>query len=447
MRYLLTLAMMALSFAVAHAQNAKLVADIDRLYAARFRAEGPGCAVLVARGGEVIYRKAFGMANLEHQVRMVPENVFRIASLTKQFTGVAILQLHEQGRLNLDDDIRKYIPDFPSPEPITIAHLASHTSGIRNTYEAVVPAGITRKSSTPAELVEMIKGFPSDFKPGKSFRYSNSGYVLLGYIVEKVSGLPYQQYITENIFKPLGMNRACYDNHRTVVPGRASGYASSGDMIVNADFLDQSFPFAAGALMMSVDDMYKWNKGLHTFSIITKATLDKALMPFTLADGSKADYGFGWGISSIMGTRAWQHSGGIEGFSTYAVYLPDEDVFAVAFANIERIDVTTPTMIAATMAAGKLSQTTVPERVADRYLGTYRFPDGHEAHIYKEKGKLLLKDTNSPVPWQMHFTDERSFYCEEVFPNLHVFTFDKSDNVDSFVIRFGGGEVRIEKVK
>lgn len=437
---------MLLSFIIVTAQTTNLTAAFDKIYSSKYPADGPGCAVLVARGREVIYRKAFGMANLELKVAMVPDNVFRIASLTKQFTGVAILQLHEKGLLNIEDDIKEYIPDFPSTEKITIANLASHTSGIRNIYEAIVPKGITRKSSTPAELVELIKSFPSDFKSGASYHYSNSGYMLLGYIIEKVSGKSYEQYITDNIFKPLKMDHAYYDHLATVVPGRASGYAISGNGFANADFLDQSFPYAAGALMMSVDDMYKWNKGLYTYTIIEKETLEKAFTPFTLTDGHKSTYSFGWGLGSFMGSPSRQHAGGIEGFSTFAIYLPLEDVFAVAFSNLERADVTGPTLLAAASAAGKLTPAVVPEKVTDRYLGTYQFPDGHEVKIYKENANFFLKDANSPVPWRMHFTDERSFYCEEIFPNNHVFTSDSSGKVDAFVIQFGGGEVKIKKV-
>jgi CubicO group peptidase (beta-lactamase class C family) len=429
------------------AQTTNLAAAFDRMYSSKYPPEGPGCAVLIARKGEVIYRKAFGMANMELNVAMLPDNVFRIASLTKQFTGVAILQLHEKGLLNINDDIKKYIPDFPSAEKITIANLASHTSGIRNIYEATVPKGTTRKESTPGELVELIKSFPSDFKPGTSFHYSNSGYMLLGYIIEKVSGKSYEQYITDNIFKPLKMDHAYYDHLAPVVPGRASGYARSSNGFANADFLDQSFPYAAGALMMTVDDMYKWNKGLYSYTIIKKETLEKAFTPFTLADGHKSTYSFGWGLSPFFGSPSRQHAGGIEGYSTFVIYLPMEDVFAVAFSNLERADVTGPTLLAAASAAGKLASAAISDKVTDRYLGTYQFPDGHEAKIYKDNKILFLKDANSAMPWQMHFTDERTFYCEEVFPNTHVFTLDNSGMVDSFIIKFGGGEVKIKKLK
>lgn len=448
MKYLLITGMMLLLFIPLTAQTKNLTAAIDKIYSSRYPATDPGCVVLIASKGQVIYRKAFGMANLELKVNMVPENVFRIASLTKQFTGVAILQLHEKGLLNVEDDIRKYIPDFPSEEKITIANLASHTSGVKNIYEAIVPKGITRMSSTSAELVELIKTFPSDFKPGTSFHYSNSGYMLLGYIIEKVSGKSYEQYLSDHIFKPLKMDHAYYDHLATVIPGRANGYTFSGNEFMNSTFLDQSFPYAAGALAMSLDDMYKWNKGLYAYSIISKETLDKASTPFILTNGDQSTYSYGWGIAPFLGSPSMQHSGGIEGFSSFAIYLPSEEVFAVAFSNYENKDVTIPTLLAAAVAAGKLNPMlpSLSEKITNRYMGTYQFPDGHEAKIYKENGKIFLKDANSKLPWQMHFTDEKSFYCEEVFPNIHTFTSDNISKVDGFIIQFGRGEVKIKKI-
>ena len=362
------------------AQPTNLTASFDKIYSSKYPANGPGCAVLIAREGKVIYHKAFGMANLELNVSMAPDNIFRIASLTKQFTAVAILQLHEKGLLSIEDDIKKYIPDFPSMEKITIANLLSHTSGIKNITDDLWNE-MKRKASTPADLVVMIKKLPPDFKPGTSFNYSNSGFILLGYIIEKVSGKSYEQYISENIFKPLKMDRAYYDHMRTVVPGRASGYVSVSDNeFENADFLDPSLPYAAGALMMSVDDMYKWNKGLYTYTIIKKETLEKAFTPFTLTDGHQITNGFGWGLASFMGSEARQHAGGTDGFSTFAIYLPSEDLFAVGFSNFRNKDITVPTLLAAAVATGKLSLTpaSVPGKVTDRYLGTYQCPDGHD---------------------------------------------------------------------
>jgi hypothetical protein len=200
--------------------------------------------------------------------------------------------------------------------------------------------------------------------------------------------------------------------------------------------------------MMTVDDMYKWNKGLYTYSIIKKETLEKAFTYFTLNDGNQITNGFGWGLASFMGSVARQHAGGTAGFSTFAIYLPSEDVFAVTLSNCMNKDAVVPTLLAAAVAVGKLTlaPAAVPEKVANLYPGTYQFPDGHDVKIYKENANFYMKDANSPVPWQMHFTNERNFYCEEVFPNNHVFSLDSFGKVDGFVIQFGRGEMKIKRV-
>lgn len=433
-------------------EDKQLSIEFDKIFAPKFPPGGPGCAVLVARKGDVIYRKAYGMANLELNVPMTPDNVFRIASLSKQFTAVAILQLGEKGLLSIDDDIKKFIPDFVvGDKTITIANLLSHTSGIKNITDTEHMKEGKRKNWTPAELVEAIKKLPSDFAPGTAFRYSNSGYLLLGYIIEKASGKSYEQYISENIFKPLHMDHAYYDHAQTVVPGRASGYVSISDkQYVNADFIDQSFPYAAGALMMSVDDMYKWNKGLYTYTIVKKETLEKAHTPFVLADGKKTTYGFGWGLGNLMGSPIRQHGGGIDGFNTFVAYLPLEDVFVVTFSNIMNTNTAGPSTMAASLAANKATAVKISEVTMNSYVGTYQFPGDASAPkvtIYKENGNLFLKDSRSAVPWQMYFTNEKNFYCQEVFPNNHLFTADNSGKVDGFVIQADGGELKVNRIK
>lgn len=446
MKFILTAAILLFSIITATAQP-DLVTELDAIFAPLYPSDGPGCVVLIARKGEVLYRKAFGMANVELEVSMNPENVFRIASLTKQFTSVAILQLHEKGLLNIEDDIKKYIPDFPSTDKITIANLMSHTSGIKNITDTELAKELKRKSSAPAELVDKIKTLPAEFKPGTQHRYSNSGYLLLGYIIEKVSGQTYEQYISENIFKPLHMDRAYYDHAQTVVPGRAGGYvATSPQAFRNADFLDQSFPYAAGALMMSVDDMYKWHKGLCSYGIIKKETLEKAFTPFTLADGSKTSYGFGWALDRFLGGPMRLHGGAIDGFSAIVMYLPEKELFMVAFSNVDR-SVAAPAMQSvATIVNKETPLPVLPAKATDRYIGTYQFPDGALVKIYKENGRFYLKDGRAPEPWQMYFTDDKNFYCRELLPNNHMFTIGKKGMVEAFTIQSGGQELKVRKI-
>jgi len=198
----------------------------DILLSEQFPADGPGCVALVAKEGEVIYRKAFGMANLELDVPLKPENVFRIGSITKQFTSCAIMKLIEEGKLSLEDDITDHIADFPtSGHTITIEHLLTHTSGIKS-YTSIqhLMVEYVRKDLTPIEAIDLFKNEPMDFEPGEQYLYNNSAYFILGYIIELVSGQTYEEYIDENFFQPLGMENSYYGNTSRIIPNRAAGY-------------------------------------------------------------------------------------------------------------------------------------------------------------------------------------------------------------------------------
>lgn len=209
------------------AQN--LPAPLDQLLQAQYKPNGSGATVLVAQKGQIIYHKAFGMANLELDVSMKTDHVFRIGSVTKQFTAAAILQLAEQGKLSLQDELIKFVPDYPTQgKRITVEHLLNHTSGIKSyTGMAEWNAAVQRKDFTPSELVDYFKNQPMDFEPGAQWKYNNSGYILLGFIIEKVSGQPYSQYVTEHFFKPLGMHNSYYGDVAPIIPNRATGYSQA----------------------------------------------------------------------------------------------------------------------------------------------------------------------------------------------------------------------------
>nr|MCU0366897.1 beta-lactamase family protein [Bacteroidales bacterium] len=231
----------------------QLTAEYDRMLSEKFRQGETGCAALVAKDGQIIYKKAFGMADLELNVPMQPDMVFRIGSITKQFTAVAILQLMEQGKLSLQDDITKYIPDYPTHGyNITIEHLLTHTSGIKSYTNVPEFQKYVRQDMKPEEAINTFRNLPMEFAPGTKWNYNNSGYFLLGYIIEKVSGKTYQEYIEENFFKPLGMTGSCYGNDSRIIKNRASGYQPGKDGVQNADFLSMLLPYSAGAIQSTV---------------------------------------------------------------------------------------------------------------------------------------------------------------------------------------------------
>ena len=377
----------------------------DSMLNAQFPADGPGAVVLLAREGKVLYEKAFGLANIEQDLPMKSTDVFRIGSNTKQFTAVAILKLAEAGKLTLQDDITKYIPGYPTHgKTITIESLLTHTSGVKNYTGLPGFNDLKRKSMTPAELVGFFKDAPMDFDPGTDFRYDNSGYILLGYIIEEITGQPYAQYIRENIFQPAGMTHSFYDEPQELIPGRIAGYKKAGAHYVNADFLDMSLPYAAGSLLSTAGDLCLWYQALVSEKIISTASLEKAWSSYRLPGGRPTGYGYGWFTGNVQGSPSVKHVGVVNGFVTYAAYLPKEMITAVILSNSEAtddLDVFASELVA--VALGKPYQfSNLPSKSAalKAYQGVYHTPydgdktiqlmDGHLEYFYKGGRKQEL---------------------------------------------------------
>ena len=297
-------------------------------------------SVLVAEKGKVIYKKGFGMADMEWNIVNQPDTKHRLGSITKQFTAVVIMQLVEQGKLKLDVPISTYLPDYPKKngEVITIHHLLTHTSGIPNmTSFPRFVKDVMRNSYTPVQLVNMSADSTLEFKPGERFAYSNSGYLLLGYIIEKVTGKSYEQVLQENIFTPLRMNNTGYDHHRTLLKHRASGYERSGTRYVNADFIDMSVPHAAGAMYSTVEDLYLWDQALYGNQLLRKENMDLLFAKHIPSGGGY--YGYGWSIGEMpLGNTTERiqttgHGGGINGFNTQITRIPSDKSFVVLLNN------------------------------------------------------------------------------------------------------------------
>ncbi|WP_109301372.1 serine hydrolase [Aquimarina sp. AU474] len=338
--WLFTLILLVSLFQTTHAQ--KFEAKIDSLLNSKYESKVPGAVFLIAKNGNVIYKKAFGLANLELNTPMEPEYVFEIGSITKQFTAIAILMLLEKGELNLNDDITKYIPDYPTHgETITIHHLLNHTSGIKSYTRMKALKDIATKDLTPIELIDFFKNEPMDFKPGEKYKYNNSGYIILGYIIESISKQSYASFIEEHIFKKLDMNSSLFASHRKVIKNRASGYHKKEDYI-NAMHISFTLPYAAGSLMSNVDDMLTWQEAITHNRLVRKNTIDKAFINYTLNNGDPINYGYGWHIKEINGTPSREHGGSIFGFKSMGVYLPLKDIYVIGLNNC---DCNSPTKI------------------------------------------------------------------------------------------------------
>ena len=324
-----------------------LESKIDSLLLPIFQSDGPGAVFLVSKNGIPIYRKAFGKANLELNVVMKPESVFQIGSMTKQFTAIAIMMLQEQGKINVNDAISDYILDYPNGNNITIHHLLTHTSGIKDFTKMKSIMGIAKKEMTPKELVDFFKDEPIDFEPGEQFLYNNSGYVVLGYIIELVSRSTYEDFIEENIFKKLGMNNSYYGSDREVIKNRAYGYHNRGEY-TNKMQVSLSIPYASGSLMSNADDMLKWQNAINSNSLISETTKEKVFTNYTLNNGKPINYGYGWHLKSINDIETREHGGSIFGFKSMGVYIPSLDIYIVGFCNC---DCNSPTKVTRDIAA------------------------------------------------------------------------------------------------
>lgn len=430
-------------------QDAKNIeTEIDNILSSRYKANEPGVAALVCVKNKVIYKKAFGMANLELEVPLTADMVFRIGSISKQFTGVAILQLMEQGKLSLQDDITKYIEDFPTHgHNISIHHLLIHTSGIKSyTDMKEWTPEIRKKDFTPSELLDFFKEQPMEFAPGEKFQYNNSAYVMLGYIIEKVSGMTYAEYVEKNLFKPAGMTNSLYGNDNIIVKKRASGYDRGHSGTENAEYLSMTQPYAAGSLMSTVEDLMKWNQTLHAGKIISKESLKLAFTNYTLNDGTPTNYGYGWFLGNIKGSPVYEHGGGINGFITQGTYLPEEDIFVALFTN----STLNPPAEAATMIAalvmGKPFETAtikLSDEELKRFTGVYEKTDGTKRNIYFEEGKLVSQRGEGAflplIPYE-----KNAFYFENSLTSI-TFELNKDQTISQAITKSATGNPEIWK--
>jgi CubicO group peptidase (beta-lactamase class C family) len=286
-------------------------------------------SVLVARGNDVLLSKGYGSANLEWGIPNAPSTKFRLGSITKQFTAASILLLEERGKLKVNDLVKQHLQDAPAAwEKITIFHLLTHTSGIPSftsfpDYQALEPF-----ATTTEKLVARFRDKPLEFEPGQRMNYSNSGYALLGYLIEKVSSQSYERFVQENIFTPLGMKDSGYDSNFAVIARRAAGYTPGPNGPVNAGFIHMSIPHAAGALYSTTEDLLRWEQGLFGGKLLSAASLEKMTTPF------RNNYALGVIVNTSNGRKAISHGGGIEGFNTALTYYPESKLTVVVLANL-----------------------------------------------------------------------------------------------------------------
>lgn len=429
--FIKTIALLSFCLLISFSNQAQnLESQIDDILNATYKTNEPGATALVYKDGEVIYRKGFGNANLELGVAMKPEHVFEIGSITKQFTAIAILMLEEQGKLKVEDDITIYIPDYPTNgKTITIHHLLNHTSGIKSYTGMQSFQANARRDMTPSEIIDFFKNEPMDFDPGEKFLYNNSGYILLGHIIEVITGKSYADFVQKNIFDKVGMKNSYYGSKTKLIKNRATGYQQRENGYTNAEYLSLTLPYAAGSLMSNIDDLLKWQKALNTHKLITRKSYEKAINGSSLNSGEHIGYGYGLGAGKIQGSKSISHGGGIFGYTTQGIYMPEEDVFVSILTNC---DCNSPGGVANKIAAlaigkpflNKADAITLSEAKLKQWVSAYEFPDGAIRHITLENGKI--------------FSQREGSTKLEIYPMSETkFIFEEGDITYNFIVKDG----------
>lgn len=299
-----------------------------------YPADGPGAAVLVARGDTVLFRAARGEADIDNHTPLRPDSVFRIGSMSKQFAAAGLLTLVEASRVSLDDPLSKYVPDYPGGDQITVLQLLNHTSGVRSyTGMPGYMDGPIRRDMTTAQMIDIFRNEAPDFAPGSRWAYSNSGYVLVGAVIEAATGLPWHVYLEQVLFEPLGMDHTGYGHDPRFAGQQVRGYSYEGDAIVPMRSLSMTQPHAAGALVSNVDDLLTWNRALHEGRVLTSATYTQMITPVGEAADAGVRYGFGLFNDIVRDRQELGHGGRIFGFIASLSYLPGPDITVVILEN------------------------------------------------------------------------------------------------------------------
>lgn len=380
------------------ASPASLAAGIDALIAPHFTAQNPGLTVIATQDGKTVFRKAYGLADVAAERAMTAEAPMRIGSMTKQFTAVGILLLADEGKLALTDDITRFLPDYPTHgAKITIAHLLTHTSGIPSYTGKRAFRDVMAKDVSVAQGMAFFKDDPLEFTPGSRFSYDNSGYFLLGAIIEKASGLPYARFLDERIFKPLGMTHTGYEDARLQPVTGYDGQAKQPDP------LSMTWPYAAGALVSTVDDLARWQAALADGKLLRPETLRQAWTAHPLSDGKPGPYGYGWFVGRLNGLEEVFHGGDIPGFTSDGVWLPRERIYVAMLANREanglKVPLATLTRQVALQLAGKPlapSGAKLDAATLAAYVGVYPIDDKRVHTVRQEQGGLTIQGTGMP---------------------------------------------------
>lgn len=398
---------------------ARVSSAAERIAREQIAAGLPGFSVAVARDGQILFSGGYGHADVESGVAPTAETVYRIGSVTKQMTAAVIMRLVEQGKISLDDPITKYMPQYPTQgHTITIRHLLNHTSGIAGIRARQVDEKTRQRLKmdlSRAEILELFTGGAFDFAPGTDYKYNNSAYVLLGMIIEEVTGTPYAAHVERELFEPLGLTRTMYCDPERIVPDRAEGYEMKDGKLINAPYLSMSVPGAAGAICSSATDLVKWTGLLHSGQVVSSASLADMTAPTRLPDGRSIRYGFGLDLDFRNGREAVVHGGTINGFKAVVAHYRPDSVSVAVLANwgdaeVQEIEKT----IAQALFGIEIHDLPLTQQDLDRYVGTYavRFGERTQESTVSAKDGQLFMQPKGGRPARLRYQGEHRFILE-----------------------------------
>jgi CubicO group peptidase (beta-lactamase class C family) len=432
----------AASLAAAEDAGPKLAAYMQ----ACVEAEDFSGSVLVAHKGRTLLAQGYGLANREHGVANSPHTKFRLGSITKQFTATAVLLLAQQGKLKLDDPVSLHCEQAPqSWEGVTIHHLLSHTAGLPNFTSFPEYRQKWMLPSPPAETMQRFLDKPLEFQPGEQFRYSNSGYIVLGAIIERVARRSYAEFVRQEILAPLGMKDSGYDTHDEILLNRAAGYQRNGETFINAPYLDMTQPHAAGALYSTVEDLHRWHQALAAGKLLNPESLEKMFTPV------KDDYAYGWQVKERSGRSEHAHGGGINGFATYILRIPDEDLFAVVLSNVVP---SPPGRMAADLAAIVLGEPYVTPQVRqvarvdpklyDAYIGRYQLLPAFVLAVSRDADRLMVQGTDQ-AKIEFFPESETKFFSKAIGAQI-TFVQGEDGRVTHLILHQGGRDQKARRL-
>lgn len=443
----------ALAIAYPSAQRAApstpgIPAKVEEYMAAAVSVNGFSGSMLVAKDGQPIVSKGYGMASIELAVPNTPQTVFRLGSITKQFTAMAIMILQERGKLRVSDPICRYLAECPDAwQPLTIRHLLTHTSGIPS-YTSL--PDFAKTAVLPASAAEMVSRFrdkPLEFAPGEKFVYSNSGYYLLGLIIERASGMPYADFLQLSIFTPLEMKQTGYDVSSRIIKNRAAGYARKAGETVNAAYMDMTVPYAAGALYSTTEDLLRWDQALYTDALVSQTSLDEIFTP------EKNGYAYGWIVGRRFDRQVIAHGGGIYGFASQIARFPADRVTVIVLSNVEGASVSQMANDLAAILFGapyelpreRRSITVAPD-VLEQYVGRYRIASPPvEVVVTHDNGRLVAEIANQ-MKLALAAESETVFFSRDVSAQI-TFVKDAAGQVAGLTLRMGGSDLSAQRVK